>query len=600
MPCHMAIFRELKRRKVLHTLSLYVVGCWVALQVVEVLSEAGLPPGTMRHALIAMSVGFPFVLAISWFYDISAEGIRRTPSLSPDEESPELKLGDFALMAGLAAVVALNIYVLSSPPPVPTSVEAAAEQRTLVVLAFDDIDAAANDDPIGDAIAGELRSELTRFSGLRVLGPETSRVIKAAGDEYTMATELGVTSILTGDAQLKDGKLTLQAQLLALPAGNIVWQSEFQDTTNRAVELQKSVAQAVLEIVFPSASAATAHAPRIEAGECSEVYDLYLRGRQLGRSGNRERRLELFEEAVRIDPNCAVAWVGIAGANIDWTIEGFAKAGAAARRALELNDSLPGAWAVLAEIAEHEKRWNDSEELFLRALYIDPTKAMVNGLYGEALLARGRVREALHYTLEAYRYDPAHWWISSHVAMIAMYLGDAETTINYAGITEDLRPDRYNDSAIWNSRAEAYLMQGDVDEALSIWAEYSDIIADWFPQCVKAREQAELLEGLRASMQDTIERYDNGELTGADEFQVWNVVRCATWIGEVDLVIGIMSDPDIPAEAQFIPFFQRDSGILRQTEFFRNKVVDSGLLDYWREWGWSDYCRPDGESFICD
>ena len=44
----MVLLREIKRRKVLHTLSLYIVGCWVALQVVEVLSEAGLPPQTMR------------------------------------------------------------------------------------------------------------------------------------------------------------------------------------------------------------------------------------------------------------------------------------------------------------------------------------------------------------------------------------------------------------------------------------------------------------------------------------------------------------------------------------------------------------------------
>jgi len=356
----------------------------------------------------------------------------------------------------------------------------------------------------------------------------------------------------------------------------------------------------VLDFVIPSASAAPAHAPRIKAGECSEVYDLYLRGRQLGRRGNRERRLELFEEAVRIDPNCAVAWEGIAGANINWTIEGFAKAGAAARRALELNDSLPGAWAVLAEIAEHEKRWNDSEELFLRALYVGPTSAITNALYGETLLARGRVREALHYTLEGYRYDPAHWWITAHIAIIAQYLGDAETTLEYASITKDLRPDRYANSAVWTHEAEAYLIQGDVDTALTIWAAQGNMIADWFPQCVRSREQPELRQGLRARMQDTIDRYRNGELTGDLEYQTWLVVRCATWIGEADLAIDLIDDPDVPAEVQFIPFFQADSGVLRQTPHFRNKVVDSGLLDYWRKWGWSDYCRPDGESFVCD
>jgi len=596
----MAILRELKRRKVLHTLSLYVVGCWVALQVVEVLSEAGLPPGTMRQVLVAMSVGFPFVLVISWFYDISAAGVRRTPRLSPDEASPKLNLGDFALMAGLVAVVALNAYVLSSPPPTPTLAEAAAEQRTLVVLAFDDIDAGTNDDPIGDAIAGELRSELTRFSGLRVLGPETSRVIKAAGDEYTMAAELGVTSILTGDAQLKEGKLTLQAQLLQLPAGNIVWQSEFEDTTNRAVEMQKSVAQAVLEIIFPSASAATAHAPRIKTGECSNVYDLYLLGKQLRGSNNWQRGLDLLQEAVRIDPNCAVAWEALAAASIiTWSKEDFAKAGAAARRALELNESLPKAWAVLAEIAEEEKRWSEAEKLFLRALYVDPTSAYVNAFYSETLVARGRVREALHYSLEAYRYDPASRGVNFHVILAALYLEDGETALKHAVINGDLRKDSRHDG--WADIADAYLILGEVDKALAMYDEHSDDIADWFLQCVRSREQPELREGLRARMQDTVDRYKNGEFTERQGMShAWSVIRCGTWIGEVDMVIGLLDNEELPAEQQFFAFFQADSGILRQTPFFRNKVVETGLLDYWREWGWSDYCRPDGESFICD
>jgi len=596
----MNILRELKRRKVLHTLSLYVVGCWIVLQVVEVLSEAGLPPSTMRLVLAAMSAGFPFVLVTAWFFDISAEGVTRTAPRSPGDDLPALNLSDYSLVVGLVAVVALNAFVLSSPAPISTVSGPVIEQRTLVVLAFDDIDPDTNDDSIGDAIAGELRSELTRFSGLRVLGPETSRVIKAAGDEYAMAAELGVTSILTGDTQLKDGKLTLRARLMALPAGNIVWQSEFEDMTSRAVELQKSVTQAVLEIIFPSASAATAHAPRIEAGECSEVYELYLRAKQIGRSGNRQRKLELLEEAVRIDPNCAIAWEAIAGANITWTVGGFSKAGAAARRALELNDSLAKAWAVLAEIAEHEKRWNDSEELFLRALYIEPTHAMVNALYGEALLARGRVRAALHYTLEGYRYDPAHWWISSHVAMIARYLEDAEVAIEYAGITKDLRPDRYENDGVWNTLAEAYLIRGDMEKALSTWAERGDIVADWFPQCVRSRQQPELRQGLKAEMQNTLSRIRNGDLPEAEGLHGWNVIRCGTWIGEADIVVDLMTNEELPAEQQFILFFQADSGVLRQTEFFRDNVVESGLLDYWHEWGFSDYCRPEGDSFVCD
>ena len=596
----MVLFRELKRRKVLHTLSLYVVGCWVALQVVEVLSEAGLPPGTMRKVLVAMSVGFPFVLIISWFYDISANGVRRTSSLSPDQDSPALNLGDYALMAGLLVVVALNFYVLSSPAPIPAASEHVMEQRTLVVLPFDDIDVESDEGPIGDVLAGELRSELAQVAGLKVLGPETSRIIKAAGDKYAVATELGVTSILTGDAHLKDGKLTFQARLLQLPAGNTIWQSEYQDTTSGAVALQKGVVQAVLEIIIPSASAETGHAPRINAGECRDMYDLYLRGKQLRESNNWKRGLELLQEAVRIDPNCAVAWEALATASIvTWSKEDFARAGAAARRALELNESLPTAWAVLAEIAEEEKRWSEAEKLFLRALYVDPTNAHVNTFYGETLLARGRVREALHYSLEGYRYDPASRSANYHVALAATYLEDGETALKHALINADLRKDSRYDG--WGEIADAYLILGEVDKALAIYAEHSEEFADWYLQCIRARMQPELREDLPARMQATVDQYKNGDLTEWEKMSHgWSIVRCGTWIGEVDMAIDLMANEELTTEQQFLPFFQADSGILRQTEFFRNKVVDSGLLDYWRKWGWSDYCRPDGDSFVCD
>ena len=99
----------------------------------------------------------------------------------------------------------------------------------------------------------------------------------------------------------------------------------------------------------------------------------------------RERGVELLREAVAIDDQCALAWEAIAVEAIDWSFPGFVRAGAAARRALELNESLPEAWTVLAEIAEQEERWSDAEEYFLRALYADPTNTRANMFYSETL-----------------------------------------------------------------------------------------------------------------------------------------------------------------------------------------------------------------------
>ena len=57
---------------------------------------------------------------------------------------------------------------------------------------------------------------------------------------------------------------------------------------------------------------------------------------------------------------------------------------------------------------------------------------------------------------------------------------------------------------------------------------------------------------------------------------------------------------EMPTEVIFINMFHPNAGFLRQDPRFRELVVESGLLDYWRKWGWSDYCAADGDSFRCD
>src|SRR5210317_2102963 len=130
--------RELKRRRVLHSASLYVVGAWVALQVVEVLSGVGLPPSTMRNLLVILSFGFPIALIAGWYFDISKEGITKTGPLTEGEQLPELKFIDHVLLAGLLIVIGMDIYILSLPPQNETAqlTASTSQQRTIAVLGF--------------------------------------------------------------------------------------------------------------------------------------------------------------------------------------------------------------------------------------------------------------------------------------------------------------------------------------------------------------------------------------------------------------------------------------------------------------------------------
>jgi TolB-like protein len=597
--------RELKRRRVLRTASYYVVGAWVALQVVEVLADAGLPPGTLRNLLILLSFGFPLVLVIGWFFDVSTEGITKTGPVAESEQLPALEFLDHVLLVGLLVVIGIDAYILSLPPPVEEIQASTPQQRTIAIFDFEDLELANGDDPVGEALSSELRSSLTRIAGLRVLGPDTSKLLQAAGEAaFNVAAELSVTAMLKGDVRLEDDVIQVNAMLIGVPAGNELWSSGFEGPVSDAVSLQDGLLDKIVAAVAPNLDSDPVQGPRAEVGTCGSIYDKYLRGKQLttdaSKSSDRNQRgIRLLREAVAEDEHCAVAWEALAQAEHNPSVGGLTRAGAAARRALELNDALPEAWAVLAEIAEEEGRWSDSEEYFLRALYADPTNVYANVYYGEALQARGRVKEALPYVMAAYRHEPASGNANWHVTITGIALGDGDLVVKHANIMLELG---FINSIAWDTLAEGYLAQGDVDAALETWAQMQDVIAPWYPDCVRERRDPAAAPGLIAAMRETKRQRDADTDRQPYEWfwHEWNLTRCSIWLGEADMAYELLLEEGVPTEGLWIVSAIHDAGILRRDPRYHDLVVETGLLDYWKKWGWSDYCEPVGDDFRCE
>lgn len=606
---------ELKRRRVLNTASLYVIGAWVLLQVAEVLQDM-LPAGILRWLLIGLATLYPVVIVVGWYFDVSAEGIKRTRPAARDEDRPQPRFIDHVVLAGHLLIIAIVSYLVFAPPPEAPSTTAAPEQRrTMAVLVFEDVSAPSEEERIGAALAEELRQGLTRTAGLRVMGPKTSDVLRAAGDARTeIAEELEISTLLEGTVRSEGGQLTVDARVIAVPEGQPIWQASFAGPISDAIRLQQDLMRSVIGAVAPSLDPDPVNGPRAEAGQCASVYDLVLRGRQLSATSftdpdkdtKRQRGRELIEQATEVDPDCALAWE--AQALIDWSysLGGYAKAGASARRALELNDTLAEAWGILGEIAEQEGRWSDAEEYFLKGIYSDPTNLRVNLQYSESLMTRGRVKEALRHALDVYRREPADWGVNWRVQFAATYAGEWDLVLKHVGLYEELRPQgRW---LVWWNKAYALLMKGEREEAMQIFTEYltGDVpdYAQWYLTCVKAREDESLRPGLHEAMAATIEEYKD-KTTEADIWAfpinwAWPVISCGAWMGDVDLAVEPLILVDI-TEAQWFAFFMSEWKVLRQHPRFREAVVERGLLDYWRQWGWADYCEPVGDDdFRCD
>jgi len=229
-------------------------------------------------------------------------------------------------------------YILSFPPPEDVQLVSSPskQQRTIAVLGFDEFELKKGDEPVGDVFAGEIRNCLTRVAGLRVLGPETSKLLAMAGEaKLDSAKELSVTAIVLGEVLLEGGRIQVKARLVGIPAGNEIWSSSVEAPVGDAIELQQVLLKQLLGAIAPNLDPDPVQGPRAEVGECSAVYDIYLRGKQLSKARHKtqaeryDRGMELLREAVATDETCAIAWEAIATASLDMSMPGFAKAGAA-------------------------------------------------------------------------------------------------------------------------------------------------------------------------------------------------------------------------------------------------------------------------------
>ena len=161
-----------------------------------------------------------------------------------------------------------------------------------------------------------------------------------------------------------------------------------------------------------------------KAPRSTEAYQLYLRGRvqywdQQSPAAVRSS-IELFERAITKDPNFAPAWAGLADCYTNGVFNGPAlpyreaipKARAAARRAVELDDGLAEAHAVLAAVKfRYDWDWPGAEREFKRALQIDPASAMSHIQYSVYLIAMGRFAEGIVESNRARDLDPLSFFI---------------------------------------------------------------------------------------------------------------------------------------------------------------------------------------------
>lgn len=464
----MGFFSELKRRHVIKVAIVYVITAVAVGEAAAVFFPAlRLPPWTVTFVMSLLILGFPIALVVAWAFEITPDGVRPTP---PNEmEEPE---------------VTELTEVTEEPRDAP-----APPDRSIAVLPFENLSRDPENEFFSDGLTEAILILLSKIRDLRVISRTSVMAYKRSSARIReIAGELEVGNVVEGSVQRVGERVRITAQLVDARTDRQLWGERYDRDLEDVFAIQNEVAERIVEALHAKLTPAEREQLERRPTEDMEAYACFLKGRHFlaRRTGSNTREaVERFREAVRLDPEFALAWSGLADALTLLTYfreapveEALAEARQAAERALELDPDLGEAHASVGLVAMTEWRWAEAEAAFRRAIDLAPSYADAHHRYGNLLTYRGRHEESIGRFRRALELDPLSLPVHIGLAYASLRAGRTDEALEVYG--EAVRMDPAYPNAIMGI-AWVHELEGRCGEALSALQSASRHDPGWFP-----------------------------------------------------------------------------------------------------------------------
>ena len=435
----MSLFTELKRRNVFRVATAYIVAGWIIMQVIDVMSPAlKLPEWVASLFAVVLLIGFPIALVISWVYEVTEDGLRRTEAID-DASSIAAQTGrrlDGLIIGGLVIVGALIVWQMTSQGGVGRGV---TTDGSIAVLPFVDLSADRDQEYFADGISEEILNVLAGVEQLKVAGRTSSFSFKGKDQDLRKIGDLlGVANILEGSVRKQGNRIRVTAQLIKADDGFHLWSETFDAELDDIFEVQDRIASDILaalrEHLIDDALEAPATTVRTEVG----VYQRYLEAKQLiytRKVAEMRRASALLDDAIAADPGYAPAYAARAlvenllsdgsGSYGDIPIaEAMPRAIDWAETALELDPGLADAHAVRGLLYLNNKDAERAALSLRRAVEINPSHLDARNWLALSLGASGRYNESAEQTLALFEFDPLYPPVTNNVVSRLLTIGD--------------------------------------------------------------------------------------------------------------------------------------------------------------------------------
>ncbi len=387
----------------------------------------------------------------------------------------------------LIAVLGVGFWMLRRSQGEFESQAALIPSKSLAVLPFENLSRDPDNAYFADGIQDEILTRLSKIADLKVISHTSTQHYKSAPENLReIAKQLGVAHILEGSVQKSGDSVRVNVQLIKAANDSHLWADTYDRRLTDIFSVESEVAKAIADTL--KAKLTGAEEQLIAARPTSDLtaYELYLKGRVLwGKRGgdNIRQAIAFYEQAIVRDPNYAPAHAGLAEAYVILPIytdasarEAYAKAKAAALKALQLDDKLAEAHNALAMVLFLYLDIAGSIPEFQRAIALNPNYATAHHWYGfNPLSTLGRFDEAIAESKRAVELDPLSPVINSDLGSNLMVARRYDEAIAQLRKTLEIDP---TFSLAHGALGEALQFKGDLPGAIAEYTKAQELGAD--------------------------------------------------------------------------------------------------------------------------
>ena len=457
-----SFFAELKRRNVYKVAVAYAVVGWLLVQVAtQVFPFFEVPNWGIRLVVLIIAIGFPIALIIAWAFELTPEGLKRT-EFADELPTKSARSRAWIYVVIIAAAISVGLfffgrYTATNKQSGLTELPA----KSIAVLPFENLSGNPENAYFTDGIQEEILMRLAKIADLKVVSrTSTVRYKRSPENLREIATQLGVANVLEGSVQRTADRVHVNVQLIKAASDAHLWAEAYDRQLTDIFAVESEIAKTIADTLQAKLTGSEQRAIAARPTENTEAYQLYLKGRFFWnkRTGqNLNKASDYFNQAIATDPKYALAYVGLAdsyvlmplygaGAPRDW----YPKAKAAAKEALELDDTLSEAHTSLAyALHVYDLDFDGSTREFQRAIELNPNYATAHHWYGIELLASlGRFDEAIREIKRGLELDPLSLPINGALGRTYYFARRYDEAIEQLRKTSEMDPGFYY--AHWN------------------------------------------------------------------------------------------------------------------------------------------------------